>query len=339
MNKEKKEKRDSSELFYSFFSSIKPRQPKNNSIGDEWKSHVLPHSEIEELAPNLSHLTGTLPSSTMVPREMIIYRLADSSLLIHSAIALNESGMAKLESLGTPKILIVPNRIHRLDANVFKHCITIVARPKTEQTKQSKPIRDAEATQAVILTAAEAEFAQHGFTAARTEAIAAKTGVAKSMIYYYFKDKEGLYQKVLERSHADLLATVRQLELENLSALVALEKFLQALLDCVSRNPKLPTIMFHEAVQNQGKFYQKSSSLSIDTVLIEILEKGVNTGEFRHLDSFQSAINIMGICLFYFIGVGNIKQHPQGKKLLSKAMLEQHKQEAIAFILAGVRQA
>lgn len=114
------EKRDKSELFYSFFSPIKPRQPKGTSTQDEWESHVLPHGEIEELAPNLWHVTGTLPSSMMVPREMILYRLADGSLLIHSAIALNESGMAKLESLGTPNILIVPNRIHRLDASVYK---------------------------------------------------------------------------------------------------------------------------------------------------------------------------------------------------------------------------
>jgi hypothetical protein len=113
------EKGDASELFYSFFSSIKPR-PKGTSSQDEWQSHVLPHGAIEELAPNLWHVTGTLPSSTMVPREMVLYRFAEDSLLIHSAIALNEPEMVKLESLGTPKILIVPNRIHRLDASVYK---------------------------------------------------------------------------------------------------------------------------------------------------------------------------------------------------------------------------
>lgn len=213
-----------------------------------------------------------------------------------------------------------------------------MARTKAEKIKNAKPVRDAEATQAVILAAAEEEFAQHGFTAARTEAIAAKTGVAKSMIYYYFKDKEGLYQAVLERSHADLLQTVQKIEWEHLSPEVALERFLRALLDCVSRNPKLPTIMFHEAVQNQGKYYQRSSSVSIDTTLVKILEQGVTAGVFRQLDPFQSAINIMGTCLFYFIGAGNIQQFPQGKRLLSKAMLKRHTQEAIALILAGVRQ-
>lgn len=207
---------------------------------------------------------------------------------------------------------------------------------KSEKVHSSKN-RDAEATQAIILAAAEAEFAQHGLTAARTEAIAAKTGVAKSMIYYYFKDKEGLYQAVLERSHADLLQTIQQLDLESLSPEAALEKFLTVLLDCVAHNPKLPTIMFHEAVQNQGKYYKRSSSLSIDTTLVNILERGVSAGVFRQLDPFVTAINIMGTCLFYFIGAGNIQQHPQGKRVLSKAILAKHKQEAIALILAGVR--
>ncbi|MES1024518.1 TetR/AcrR family transcriptional regulator [Gloeocapsa sp. BRSZ] len=214
--------------------------------------------------------------------------------------------------------------------------IIVTRQAKSEKVQNAKN-RDAEATQAIILAAAEAEFAQHGLVAARTEAIAAKTGVAKSMIYYYFKDKEGLYQAVLERSHADLLQTIQQLDLDNLSPEAALEKFLTALLDCVVRNPKLPTIMFHEAVQNQGKYYKRSSSLSIDTTLINILERGVSARVFRKLDPFVSAINIMGTCLFYFIGAGNIQQHPQGKRVVSKAMLAKHKQEAIAFILAGVR--
>ncbi|MBD0344024.1 MAG: TetR/AcrR family transcriptional regulator [Coleofasciculus sp. Co-bin14] len=212
-----------------------------------------------------------------------------------------------------------------------------MTRSKSKKVENVKPVRDAEATQAVILAAAEEEFAQHGFTAARTEAIAAKTGVAKSMIYYYFKDKEGLYRAVLKRSHTNLVQMLQKLELDHLSPDLALENFLRALLDCVSRNPKLPTIMFHEAVQNQGKYYKDSDSVSIDATLIAILEKGVSAGMFRQLDPFQSAINIMGTCLFYFIGAGNVQRFPQGKRLLGKAMLEQHTQEAITLIMAGVR--
>jgi AcrR family transcriptional regulator len=67
---------------------------------------------------------------------------------------------------------------------------SVVRQAKAEKLLNTKQVRDAGATQAVILAAAQEEFAKHGLAAARTEAIAAKTGVVKSMIYYYFKDKE-----------------------------------------------------------------------------------------------------------------------------------------------------
>ncbi|MBD2770911.1 hypothetical protein [Iningainema tapete] len=118
----KQEKALASEIFYSLFSLVKPRKVRGgvNSFSSQWLSHVLPHSPIEELAPNLWHVTGILPAAGHPPREMVLYRLLDSTLLIHSGIALNEAGMTQLESLGKPTIMIVPNRIHRLDARVYK---------------------------------------------------------------------------------------------------------------------------------------------------------------------------------------------------------------------------
>lgn len=110
-------KKEYTELFYALFSLVKPRRIGFGNVSDEWSDHVLPHSPIEALAPGLWHVTGTLPIN---PREMVIYQLADSSLLIHSAIALNEADMTQLESLGTPKIMIVPNRMHTIDAKVYK---------------------------------------------------------------------------------------------------------------------------------------------------------------------------------------------------------------------------
>lgn len=79
---------------------------------------VLPHGELEELAPGLWSLTGSLPMP--LRRNMIVYRLPDRSLLLHSVIALDESGMAKLDALGKPAIMIVPASGHRMDAVFYK---------------------------------------------------------------------------------------------------------------------------------------------------------------------------------------------------------------------------
>jgi hypothetical protein len=52
-----------------------------------WKEHVHPHGDLVELTEGLWIVTGSLPRSGL-PRNMVVYRLRDGGLLIHSAIAL-----------------------------------------------------------------------------------------------------------------------------------------------------------------------------------------------------------------------------------------------------------
>ena len=49
-----------------------------------------------------------------------------------------------------------------------------------------------------ILRAASEEFADKGFAATKTSDIAAKAGLPKPNVYYYFKSKDNLYREVLE---------------------------------------------------------------------------------------------------------------------------------------------
>ncbi|MGV2829656.1 hypothetical protein [Myxosarcina sp. GI1(2024)] len=42
-----REQQDDPEIFYSFFSAIKPRQHQGTSTQNEWQFHVLPHSAID----------------------------------------------------------------------------------------------------------------------------------------------------------------------------------------------------------------------------------------------------------------------------------------------------
>ncbi|HWP12149.1 MAG TPA: helix-turn-helix domain-containing protein, partial [Ramlibacter sp.] len=60
-------------------------------------------------------------------------------------------------------------------------------------------LRDADRSQATILTAARDEFAEHGLGGARMDRIAERAGLNKRLIYYYFEDKEQLFRAVLEQ--------------------------------------------------------------------------------------------------------------------------------------------
>ncbi|WP_033294122.1 TetR/AcrR family transcriptional regulator [Amycolatopsis jejuensis] len=59
--------------------------------------------------------------------------------------------------------------------------------------------RDPERTQALILDAATAEFAAHGYAGARVSTIAKRAGVNQQLISYYFDGKEGLAKAISDR--------------------------------------------------------------------------------------------------------------------------------------------
>ncbi len=56
-----------------------------------------------------------------------------------------------------------------------------------------------EENERALLAAAEAVFAEQGFSGATTAAIAKRAGVPKANLHYYFPTKEALYRAVIER--------------------------------------------------------------------------------------------------------------------------------------------
>jgi TetR/AcrR family transcriptional regulator len=157
------------------------------------------------------------------------------------------------------------------------------------------------------------------------------------MIYYYFNSKEGLYEAVLERGFNRYFRPLQELALDDLPAKTALEQFVRCLLETLIKNPNWPLIMCYEALQNQGEYYKRANIQSIDAQLIAILERGVADGSFRPLEPRLTGTDIMGICVFYFLGREGIKHLFPGKRMLSKQMLQLHVQQAIDLILAGVQ--
>ena len=196
--------------------------------------------------------------------------------------------------------------------------------------------RDPELTRSKILDAAEAEFAIGGLTAARTEAIAAQTGVTKAMIYYYFDSKENLYRAVIERCFNEDLMLVESLHLDDLPPKEALIAGLRMMLQVMSAKPHMANIFALESIQNKGKYIPKQTAEILYGKLMCLLEQGIATGVFRPLESRHTAINIIGTCVHYFTCLENIKHLWPGKKMLGKEMLQQHDQEAMDMILAGI---
>ena len=213
----------------------------------------------------------------------------------------------------------------------------VINNQKTTRRSTTTLARNPEVTRNQILDAAEVEFAVTGLGAARTEAIAAQTGVTKAMIYYYFQSKEELYRAVLERCFTKSLGKMEQLQLDCLPPDAALVRLLEQILCCMSENPRIGSILSLEAIQNKGKYYPKKLGDLLYGTIIHILEQGIAAGVFRQLEPRHTAVNIVGTCAFYFTAQENLKYLWPGKRLLGKDLLGQHAQESIDLIMAGVR--
>jgi hypothetical protein len=73
---------------------------------------------MQKLQNNLWAVEGSLPTMAM-KRRMCVAKMDDGRLVVHNAIALNDSAMSEFEELGEVGFLLVPSGYHRLDAAVF----------------------------------------------------------------------------------------------------------------------------------------------------------------------------------------------------------------------------
>ncbi len=164
--------------------------------------------------------------------------------------------------------------------------------------------RDAERSQAGILTAARDEFAEYGLAGARMDRIAERAGLNKRLIYYYFEDKERLFASVLEQAYRDIRQQERELHLLDLEPVQAVRRLVEFTWHYYLDHPEFITLL-NSANLHRGRHLpdieraQALNSPLVDT-LAEVLERGRREGLFRGgVDPVQLYVSIAGIAYFY----------------------------------------
>ena len=167
-----------------------------------------------------------------------------------------------------------------------------------------------EKTRAAILKAALEEFAHEGVTGARTDEIARSAGVNKALLYYYFKDKEGLYNAVLEQVFTGLYTRVNAvLDREDLGPREKMLSYVETHFDYIASSPVYPRLVQRELMRTARYSLSLVSRIMekhgrpVYTKLLKLLETGSESGEFRRLDPPQALTSILGVIVFYFISL------------------------------------
>src|ERR1035438_712125 len=152
-----------------------------------------------------------------------------------------------------------------------------------------------EESRAAILKAAVAEFAEYGIAGARTDAIARAARVNKALLYYYFKDKDSLYEAVLDHVFGGLRARVIPVLESELPPRQKMLEYVAEYFDYIAANPRFPRVVQAEWMRS-GAGSQRMQRVAkeyfrpIFGKLVEVLREGIAAGGFPGSEEHTSEL-------------------------------------------------
>jgi len=163
----------------------------------------------------------------------------------------------------------------------------------------ARPTQDPQIRINEILDAADQLFFSKGYHAATISDIAKKIGVAQGMLYYYFKSKEDVLEKLLERYAAALVADVKTIYASDNTSTEKIALTLAATLDkaCYKKGLLLNMLYDVHNLHIKEKLFNQLE-LSLKPWLTQIVEDGIASSEFEVFDSPTVADYILVIVDF-----------------------------------------
>ena len=150
-----------------------------------------------------------------------------------------------------------------------------------------------------ILTAAERAFAERGFDGAPLESIAARAGIRRPSLLYYFPTKQALYSAVIEAVFSDL----RQVLFEALSTDGSFEDRLDAVVKSfdahVNDRPQAAQLILREILDDRGPGHDLLLTHAVP--VIEMVEAFIQDSAEAHLAGLSAREAVMAVACSRFV--------------------------------------
>ena len=211
----------------------------------------------------------------------------------------------------------------------------------TKTVKAPRGAKDEDGTRAKILNVAIQEFSSYGLSGARIDQIASETGSNKSMIYYYFGGKEGLYIAALEESYRRFRQIESEFHLGKLYALDALRTIIESTFDHHAQHPEFVRMVMTENIHLGGYVRKIPDLKGINRPAIELLDelckRGIAEGVFRtDLDPVDLHMSISALS-FYNVSNQHTFSFIFDRNFTAPAVHAERRKAVVEMILRSVR--
>ncbi|HEY3314354.1 MAG TPA: TetR/AcrR family transcriptional regulator [Bacillota bacterium] len=150
-----------------------------------------------------------------------------------------------------------------------------------------------------ILSAAIRLFQEKGYHAASMQDLADAVGLQKGSLYHYITSKEDLLGQIVTRSLARYIEELQGIVESDRPARDRLREAVQAHIRIIAENLGMLTIFLRDsqaALAAEQKTAEEEGGKRYRLLFEQIIRDGVDSGDFRPLDTKMAALTIIGAC-------------------------------------------
>ena len=195
--------------------------------------------------------------------------------------------------------------------------------PKRQSVEPSS--RRAVQPSSQILDAAERLLAERGFRAATIRELGKASGLSPALIYYYYRDKAGLYEAVIGRLIESMVGAALSRAPAEVDPAVALRAIVEVQGEMFLARPHVARLIARELVDYEGQHAQKAVRETLTRLfqrLTGLIAAGQKTGRFRaDLTPSFAAVSVVAQVAWFAVAspvvgtlLGDGPKGPSGKK-------------------------
>lgn len=163
---------------------------------------------------------------------------------------------------------------------------------------------DDKCTESVIFRAAIKIFQKKGLAGARMQEIADEAGINKSMLHYYFRNKEKLFLDVFQSSLREFTSGLYSILNEDRPWEDSIRKLCGYYIDFINKNPDLPMFLINEMHQNPDEYLKmvRNDECILNSKFFQQLKDEMDKGKIRKTDLSHLYVSLISGIVFPFIG-------------------------------------
>ena len=192
-------------------------------------------------------------------------------------------------------------------------------------------------TEQAILDAAKEIFLEKGYRGASTVKIAEKAGVTHAMLHYYFRNKEKIFQKILDMEMMEMLCALRGTMSREAGLWETLERVINIHFAFLNTHRRFPFLMLNVADSNP-EMLEKYKKHIEGVVMEEFLKhkdrmsRWIEEGEINEVDPFQLLFTVVTLNLSAFMSLTIMQNVLKWDEAAVEEFLAKRKEEIVRTV-------